>query len=889
MLLASILGVALLTVIVALVVLETRHEERNLLVTHSLEVRSAIQTVEGLLVDAETGVRGYLLTDNPEFLAPYDKARVSLAPALDRLEQLVADEPTQRDRGERVRRAAERRVELNEEHIALTEGGADEETRLAQLEFGKALMDGIRADLATMQAEQDRLLEARIADAESTQAILAALIPAAGMVGLLGLVTTVTFAVRVTRRVARLTENAVRLGEGQPLDPMRRTDDEVGRLGDALVEAAGLLHVRQEQLRTTREFLEYLIDEGPVVMFREQLGESHQLTYVSPNVERVLGVAETAAIGRERFFSSLLSPEDRARFAARVEAAAHAETSGWYGEYRTAAHHGIERWVAVEVRVQPTAAGDPEYLLGYVLDITARVAASSAAQIAEERYRQLFEEIPTGMLTTLAPGQIVDANPAFARMVGFDSVADLLREVPDIGAMYAEPEERVGVLEALERDGAVNDYEVRFRRRDGSLIQVALNARMVPGAAGAPGRFEGTAIDVTTRRRAEDDARRAQADADRANQAKSTFLSRMSHELRTPLNSILGFAQLLELSDPPLDARSRESIRHILKGGRHLLDLIDEVLDIARVEAGNLTMSIEPVEVRDTLSESNDLIGPLAAARDITVSIQGDVRGDHVLADRQRLKQVFLNLLSNAIKYNKPGGRVDVTCTTTNGRVEIAFSDTGPGIGADQLARLFTPFERLGAEQGDQQGTGLGLVLSRHLVEAMAGVLAVESAPGEGSTFTVSLPRTDPHDLHPPKDDKRATGADGRAAGVARTVLYVEDNLANLRLIERILGLRSDISLLSAMQGRVGIDLARQHTPDLILLDLNLPDLSGRDVLVELKSDPATRHIPVLVISADASPGQVQRLIEAGATGYITKPVDVSDLLDQLDGLLGAG
>lgn len=880
LILASIAFLALLAAIAVLVYLENRQVGTDRQVSHSFEIRSAIQDVRGLLVDAETGVRGFLLTGEEAFLEPYEDALTGLDPALDRLEALVRDDTAQARRLELVRRAADQRLDGLEFQLQL----ADEPTRLRELEFGRAVMDGLRADLAAMEDVEDGLLAERSADAERTRRILAAFIPAAGMIGALGLVATVTFGIRLTRRVARITENAVLLGTGEPLTPIPAATDEVGRLGDAIVEAASLLRTREEELRVARELLEHLVDEGPVVMFRERLGESQELTYVSPNVERVLGVPAESAIGRQRFFASLLSPEHREAFDEGARAAAQGAVDGWYGEYGITADDGSERWVAVEVKVQRTATDEPGRLLGYVLDITQRVTASDAARAAEHRYFRLFEGVPTGVITTTPAGAIVNANPALAQMFGFETVDGLLEGVPDIGAVYTNPEDRVRFLDAVSRSGAVTDFEVRLRRRDGSLIDVLINARSVVGADGTPLETEATLIDVTARRRAENEMRLARAEADRANMAKSTFLSRMSHELRTPLNSIIGFAQLLELSSPPLDGRSQESVSHILKGGRHLLDLIDEVLDIAQVEAGRLNLSLEPVDVAEILSESIDLIRPMAAARSVDVTVAGQ-DASHVLADRQRLRQAFLNLLSNAVKYNRPGGSVEIRCTVTNGHLAISFTDTGAGITAEHLGRLFTPFDRLGADATDQKGTGLGLVLSRHLIEGMGGKLSVNSAPGEGSTFTISLPRTDPHvpeaDWTDPEPDANASSDRNQ-----KTVIYIEDNPSNVELIERILALRSHINLEVAMQGRLGLDLISQHHPDLVLLDLHLPDMDGRDVLDEIRSDPVTRHIPVLIVSADANPGQIQRLLDAGATGYITKPIDVRELLRQVDNLL---
>ena len=881
---ASASFIALVAAIAVLVVLESRQERDNQLVTRSFEVRSAIQAVGALLVDAETGVRGYLLTGDDAFLAPYREATASLGPALQRLDELVDDDLAQSNRSASVARAAERRLALLEELVA-TE---NETARLRGLESGRALMEDIRSDLTQMQAEEDRLLANRTAEAESNRNILAAFIPAAGMIGLVGVVTTMAFAARITRRVARITANAVSLGTGERLGPVRHSTDDIGRLSEAIVDAAATLRSREDQLQTARQFLEHLIDEGPVVMFRERLGEEQELAYISPNVERVLGVDHEAAIETKRFFASLLAPEHRDAFAEGARAAAAGRIDGWYGEYETASDRGTERWVAVDVKVQRDGEGrEPTHLLGYVLDITDRVHAAAAALSAERRHHQLFERTPTGMVATTLQGQLIDANPAMARMLGFDTADELLAEVSDIGSLYADPNDRMRFVDAVRHQGSVTDYEVRFRRTDGTVISAAVNVRLVTDPNGEPAGLEGTAIDVTARRLAEEETRRARAEADRANQAKSLFLSRMSHELRTPLNSIIGFAQLLELTEHAFDSRSQESVSHILRAGRHLLDLINEVLDIAQVEAGRLNMSLEPVAVADVVGEATDLIRPLAAARTLTVETTGGDFGHYVLGDRQRLKQILLNLLSNAVKYNRTGGSVKVACTVTGDEVAIGVTDSGPGIHPAHLERLFTPFDRLGAEQTDQQGTGLGLVLSRHLVEAMAGRLTVQSAPGEGSTFTVTLPRTDPHEPRPAEEDHRIEAAPPGTSHPPRTVVYIEDNLANLRLIERVLALRPQVTLHPAMKGSLGIELVRQHMPDMVLLDLNLPDMDGHEVLIELKAEPATRQIPVLVISADASEGHIRRLLDAGAHAYLTKPVDIPDLLEHLDEFLG--
>jgi CheY-like chemotaxis protein/nitrogen-specific signal transduction histidine kinase len=400
---------------------------------------------------------------------------------------------------------------------------------------------------------------------------------------------------------------------------------------------------------------------------------------------------------------------------------------------------------------------------------------------------------------------------------------------------------------------------------------------------GRPVRVLGYALDIDERKSAEETAEQAREEADRANLAKSEFLSRMSHELRTPLNAILGFAQLLEMDSLVPD--QHESVEHILKGGHHLLNLINEVLDIARIEAGQLSFSPEPVRVQEVVEESLDLVTPLAAERGIRLSSELVQTFDgHVLADRQRLKQVLLNLLSNAVKYNREGGSVAVACEEVpQGRLRLMVRDTGLGLPPEMLDRLFTPFERLGAERTEVEGTGIGLVLSKRLVELMGGAIGVESAVGQGSTFWVELVQVvGPVARYEQRPDGSAPSAPD-APRRTRTLLYVEDNLSNLELVQRILSRRPEVKLVAAMQGRLGLDLASQHRPDLILLDLHLPDMRGEEVLRRLRATPETQRIPVVVISADATQGQIERLRAAGAQAYLTKPLDVKRLLTILD------
>jgi signal transduction histidine kinase/CheY-like chemotaxis protein len=388
--------------------------------------------------------------------------------------------------------------------------------------------------------------------------------------------------------------------------------------------------------------------------------------------------------------------------------------------------------------------------------------------------------------------------------------------------------------------------------------------------------------EIAQRTAAEEAARHAQREAERANRSKSEFLSRMSHELRTPLNSILGFGQVLELSE--LDADQLESVTQVLAAGRHLLGLIDEILDISRIETGRIALSVEPVSVSEVVSQAVDMVSPIAAAKDVVITVDREGAADtFVNGDRQRLTQALLNVLSNAVKYNHEGGSVRISWTEDTDRLTIRIRDSGVGIAEDKLARAFQPFDRLGAEETAVEGTGLGLALSKHLLEAMGAELRIEeSTVGVGTTFALDLPIVDDPVARfdtGPSDIVRSSSA----AGV---VVYVEDNLSNLRLIERLLVHRPGVELVSAKNGHSGWELIRETQPDLVLLDLHLPDMPGREVLERLKADPATRDIPVVVLSADALTEQRRELIAAGARYYLTKPIEVSELFEVLDEIL---
>ena len=433
--------------------------------------------------------------------------------------------------------------------------------------------------------------------------------------------------------------------------------------------------------------------------------------------------------------------------------------------------------------------------------------------------------------------------------------------------------------------GIEDVYELTYICKDGSRFPALVSITALRNDYGDIIGYLLIGADNSMRKQVEVDLHSAMAVAEKANLAKSEFLSSMSHELRTPLSAILGFAQLMESASPSPTISQKRSIEQILKAGWYLLDLINEILDLAVIESGKLSLSLEPIALAEVLHECQAMIEPQAERRGISVSFPRFDKPYFVQADRTRVKQILINLLSNAIKYNNTGGRVVVDCAASSGeRIRIGIRDSGTGLSPDQLAQLFQPFNRLGKEAGVEEGTGIGLVVCKRLIELMGGAIGVESAVGAGSVFWIELNLT--------AEVQVAAGA-GEPAAVARaqiradaplhTLLYVEDNPANLMLVEDLVARRRDIRLLSAMDGNRGVEIARAAQPDVILMDINLPGISGIKALRILAEDPSTAHIPVVALSANAIPRDIEKGLEAGFFRYLTKPIKVHEFMDTLD------
>jgi len=542
---------------------------------------------------------------------------------------------------------------------------------------------------------------------------------------------------------------------------------------------------------------------------------------------------------------------------------------------------------------------EQEAIIGYLLigtDNTARKQIEADQKQLSQRLRDhqfytrsLFESNIDAIMTTDPAGIITDVNKQMEVLTG--CTRDELIGAP-FKNYFTDPDRAEKSTKQVLREKKVTDYELTARARDGKETVVSFNAttfydrdRKLQGVFAA-------ARDITERKRLDQvlleknvELESATSIAEKANRSKSEFLSSMSHELRSPLNAILGFAQLLE-SDTPLPTDTQKAnIDQILNAGWYLLELINEILDLALIESGRLSLSLEPMSLDDVMLECKAMIEPQAQKNGIHMSFPRFELPVFVHADRTRVKQILINLLSNAIKYNRAQGTVEVTCSPGSAqRIRISVHDTGEGLTPEKIAQLFQPFNRLGQEANSAQGTGIGLVMSKRLVELMGGEIGVESGVGVGSVFWFELNlSTEPQHTGGVVEALAPHHAHVPHGAVPHTLLYVEDNQANMQLVERIIARRPDMRLLSAGDAIVGITLARTRQPEVILMDINLPGMSGLQALKILREDPLTAHIPVLAISANAMPHDIKKGLEAGFLRYITKPIDVNEFLEALD------
>jgi len=542
-------------------------------------------------------------------------------------------------------------------------------------------------------------------------------------------------------------------------------------------------------------------------------------------------------------------------------------------------------------------------IIGYLLigtDNTARKRAEEALLKAGALQNAILTSATFSIIATDEKGIIQLFNVGAERMLGYSAVEVVnkinpsdIHDPQEVIVRAKELSAELGTqitpgFEALvfkASRGIEDIYELTYCRKDGSRFPAVVSVTALRDTHDAIIGYLLIGTDNSARKQFELELHNAMAVAEKANLAKTDFLSNMSHELRSPLNAILGFAQLLESDATPQTLTQKESTGQILQAGWYLLNLINEILDLALVESGKLSLSLEPMSLGEVMLDCQTMIEPQAQKYGVSMSFCQMENPCYVLADRTRVKQILINLLSNAIKYNHAGGTVVVKYAVASpGRIRISVADTGPGLSAEKLAQLFQPFNRLGQEAGGEEGTGIGLVMTKRLVELMGGVISVTSVRGAGSEFRVELLQADEPQL--------ALGVSDAAAlqparlhddAALRTLLYVEDNPANLKLVEHLIARRPNLRLLSARDATLGIELAREYLPEVILMDINLPGISGIDALNVLREDPLTRHIPVIAISANAMPHDINKGHEAGFFRYLTKPIKVVEFMAAVD------
>jgi PAS domain S-box-containing protein len=675
------------------------------------------------------------------------------------------------------------------------------------------------------------------------------------------------------------------------------TDNSARKRAEAALLKAGAL---QNAIFNSANFSSIATDEKGVIQIFN-VGAERMLGYTAADVLNKISPADISdpqeLIARARS----LSAEVGTTISPGFEALVFKASRGIEDIYElTYIRKDGSRFPAV---VSVTALRDPdEAIIGYLLigtDNTVRKEIEAEQKLLAQRLRDhqfytrsLFESNIDALMTTDPSGIITDVNKQMEVLTG--CTRDELIGAP-FKNYFTDPERAEASIKLVLSDKKITNYELTARARDGRETVVSYNAttfydrdRKLQGVFAA-------ARDVTERKRLDQvlqeknaELESAKSAAEKANLAKSDFLSSMSHELRSPLNAILGFAQLMESDSPPPARSQKESIAQILQAGWHLLKLINEILDLAKVESGQVPLSPEPVSLAEVLLECQGMIEPQAQQRGIQMTFPKSEIPYFVHADRTRLKQVLLNLLSNAIKYNISRGTVEVTCTeSAPGRLRVSIRDSGAGLYPEQLTKLFQPFNRLGQEAGGEEGTGIGLVVAKRLVELMGGVIGVESTLGTGSVFwfelsSVAAPTISPEGAGPPE---LAPTHIPRGARL-RTLLYVEDNPANLKLVEQIIARHPGMCLVSAVNGNSGIQIARDNQPDVILMDINLPGISGFEALHILRDDALTAHIPVVAISANAMPGDIKRGLKAGFFRYITKPIKVGEFMEAVDAAL---
>lgn len=645
------------------------------------------------------------------------------------------------------------------------------------------------------------------------------------------------------------------------------------------------------RLQQSEQRLSGIVNTSPVGVF--ETDATGNCLFVNGRWSEITGISAEEAKGSG--WLRTLHPDDLPRvkedWGKMVESCAPFKS-----EYRFIQPDKTVTWVYGQTTALIDNAGNPSSFVGTLTDITLQKHYADALEslnenletriaertqdLQEERnfISTLLETIGALVIVLDSDGRIVRFNKACEQVTGFTHEELKGNHIWDVLIPLEQKEKVQQIFSQLSKTHLPSHYENDWLTKSGERRLVAWSNTTLQDQHGAIFVI-GCGIDITRHRQAENALIQAKVEAEVANNAKSEFLSRMSHELRTPLNAILGFSQLLESdASNPLTTDQAENVQEILKAGYHLLDLVNEVLDLARIESGNMHCNLEPLYVEDAVENSIHAITPLAQQREISlISEIAACNQTYVMADGTRLRQVLTNLLSNAVKYNKPEGSILLACEELDSTIRISITDTGKGIEPQHLASLFTPFERLGAEFSDVGGTGIGLALSKQLMKLMGGDIGVGNTVGQGSTFWIELPKA------PPPINVEAT--DKPPAEIALddskkvNILYVENNPANLKLVKAMLSRYPAFALLPARTAEIGLELAKLHKPDVVLMDINLPGMDGYQGLAWLSANAETHNTPVIALTADAMPHDVERGMNAGFFAYLTKPIDANELL----------
>lgn len=629
--------------------------------------------------------------------------------------------------------------------------------------------------------------------------------------------------------------------------------------------------------------------ELELVKQRDQLSQAQQIAKLvswhtdlttrefeaSENIYDIYGINPEQQVFSIDNFKNTVHPDDKYLF---DKIGQQIQTTGHYDvTHRIIWPSGEVRHVHVSGHAIKNEHNELIALSGVIQDISNRVDLEHRLKETEQRFTFAVEGAGDGVWEYNFRKGLIECSPQCMGMLGFEQKKVVLTSADWLALIHPDDAEELSNQASRYLSGASKTYnaQVRMRCNNGEYKWILCRGTAIEyDKEGLPTRLIGVNSDISDIKRKEAELVAARNAADKANQAKSEFLSNMSHELRTPLNAIIGFGQLLEL-DSSLTTENSQYVHEVVKAGGHLLQLINEILDLAKVESGRVMLSIETVQLQPVLSDVFTLVRPLAEEKSVSLELTTATDAS-IAVDRVRLKQILINLLSNAIKYNRPNGmvRVGIDISADN-RVCISVEDTGVGIDAAQLQQIFEPFNRLSAENSTVEGTGIGLTITRQLVEMMNGEIGVDSTPGRGSRFYVTFPLYEAPDSGDGQSDSALADADATTLATSRKVLYIDDNPSNLLLVKNILAAVPNIELVDTHSPELGLDMAKRITFDLILLDINMPGINGFELLRLLKALPALESVPVIAVSASAMASDIKRGIEAGFSDYISKPFDV--------------